>query len=265
MSAVAAFALSIAVLLPTTAAAQELRDFCPDRPGIGTPACTIDRDHLAAELGLIDWTSDRKPGSRTDTFIVSDLLLRYGITDSLEAQVGWSAIGHVRARSDGMGDRSSGTGDVLLAVRQNLRHPDGSGLAIAVMPFVTLPTGGSALGAGDWGAGLLLPVSSELPAGFQLGFTGSIEAAVDADRDGRHLAYGAVIGLDVPVGETVGATFELSARRNDDPSGAVTELLGGLSAGWSPARSLQFDVGTNIGLNRKTPDLQIYLGVARRF
>lgn len=263
--AIRAAGLCMVTFVPRVAMAEDLRDFCADRPGLGTPACTIDRSHVAAELGLLDWTLDRQPGSRTDGFLIGDFLFRYGVTEALEAQIGWSAFGHVSAQSGGLTEESSGTGDMLLAIRRNLRNPDGSGVAVAIMPFVTLPTGGSAIGVGDWGAGVLLPISGELPAGFQLGFTGIFEAAVDADRDGRHLAYGAIIGLDVPIGERLGATFELSARRDDDPSGVATELLGGLSAAWSPSASLQLDVGGNVGLNRDSPDIQFYFGIARRF
>lgn len=253
------------LLPPGAGAAQDLRDFCPDRPGLGTPACTIDRGHAAVELGALDWTLDRQRGSRTDSYVAGDLLVRFGLTGTLEAQLGWTALGHVRTRKDRTIDESSGTGDVQVALRQNVREPDGSGLSVALMPFMTLPSGGSAIGAGDWGAGLLLPVSHELPRGFQLGLTGSVEAASDADGDGRHLAFGAVIGLDVPVGESVGATFELSTRRDRDPVRSVTELLAGMSGTWSPSDALQLDAGVNLGLNRDSPDLQLYFGVARRF
>jgi hypothetical protein len=254
-----------ATLFATGTKAQDVRDFCPDRPGLGTPACTLEQGRLAAELGLIDWTLDRPDGNRTDTIAAGDLLVRYGVSDRLEVQLGWTAFGHVRDRFIGLVEKSAGPGDVLVAVRRNLRNPDGSGFAVALMPFVTLPTGGSTLGVGDWGAGLLLPISSELAAGFQLGFTGSIEAAVDEDGDGRHLAYGGVMGLDVPVGNNLSATFELSAQRDEDVSGTKAELLGGLSAAWSPGSSLQLDVGANIGMNRDAPDVQLYLGVARPF
>lgn len=260
-----AAALIVVIMLPTAAEAQDQRNFCPDRPGLGTPACTLDDGQLAIELGVMDWTLDRQADNRTDTVVTGDVLLRYGLTGDLEAQLGWSMFGHARARSGGREEKSSGTGDILLAIRHNMRNPDGSGFALAVMPYVTLPAGGSAIGAGDWGAGLLVPISRELPAGFQLGFTGSVEAAVDEDRNGRHLAYGAIIGLDVPLSEAVGTTIEFSARRNDDPSGAAIELLAGLSMAWSPDAPLQFDVGANFGLNRNTPDVQLYLGIARRF
>jgi hypothetical protein len=254
-------------LFPATASAEALRDFCPDRPGLGTPPCTLDSGHVAVELGLADWTLERTPDSRTDTLQTGQLLLRIGLTNSLEAQIGWTAFGHVRERDRATGAlaRGSGVGDLSVALRQNLANPDGSGFSAAVMPFATLPVGGTALGAGEWSAGVLLPVSYDLGHGIQVGVTGQMEAAADSDRDGRHLAYGGVAGLSLPLSDSLGGTVEIAATRDRDPSGHATEWLAGLSAGWMAKDGLQLDAGINIGLSTAAPDLQLYLGVARRF
>jgi hypothetical protein len=248
------------------AGAEELRDFCPDRPGLGTPACTIDPGHFDVELGIADWTLDRAPDSRTDTVEAGQLLVRIGLTGSLEAQLGWTAFGHFRTRdrSTGSVDQASGIGDLTLALRQNLKSPDGSGFSLAVMPFATLPAGGRAIGAGDWSAGLLVPLSYDLGGGVQLGLTGEIDAAADSDRQGRHLAYGGVAGLSLPLSDALGATFEIAGRRDGDPAGHKTEWLAGVSAGWMARDDLQLDAGANIGLHGAA-DVQLYLGVSRRF
>jgi Putative MetA-pathway of phenol degradation len=259
-------ALAALALAATAARSEELRDFCPDRPGLGTPACTIDSGHFDVELGIADWTLDKAPETRTDTVEAGQLLVRIGLTDSLEAQLGWTAFGHVRTRdrSTGSVDHGSGIGDLTLALRQNLVSPDGSGFSLAVMPFAALPTGGAEIGAGDWSVGLLVPLSYDLGGGVQLGLTARAEAAADEDRDGRHLAYGAVAGLSVPLTDALGATLEIAAGRDEDPSGHSTEWLAGLSAGWMANDNLQLDVGANVGL-QGAPDVQLYLGVSRRF
>jgi len=253
------------MLAAGTARAEELRDFCPDRPGLGTPTCTIDQGHVAVELGLGDWTLTRQGGDREDDFATGDLLVRYGLTSSLEMQVGWTAYTHVRVRAGNVVSRDGGTGDVLVALRQNLRNPDGSGFSIALMPYATLPTGSDGIGAGDWGAGLLVPISYELPHGLALGFTAEADAAVDEDGNGRHFAYSGVFGLSADLSDKVGATAELSVGRDEDPAGHSTQALAGLSFGWTPNDHLQLDVGANAGLNRDSPDLELYFGVARRF
>src|SRR3954469_16974637 len=250
---------------PAAAQAETLRDFCPDRPGLGTPPCTIDVGHFDIELGLGDWTLDRMPASRTDAIEAGQLLVRIGLADSLEAQVGWTAFGHVRTRdrSTGAVTGASGVGDLSVALRRNLLNPDGGGLSLAVMPYATLPTGNDVLGAGDWTAGLLVPLSYDLGAGVQLGLTAQAEAAADEDRHGRHLAYGGVVGVALPLSDALGVTAEIAATRDEDPAGHSTEWLAGLSAGWMAGDNLQIDAGANIGLH-SAPDLQLYLGLSRR-
>jgi hypothetical protein len=259
------FAAAAAILLASAPAAAELRDFCPDRPGLGTPACTMDPGHFDVELGLADWTLTRDSGTRTDDMAYGDILVRYGLGYSLEAQVHWTAVGTERFRDASGIRRQTGTGDVSFALRRNLVHPDGSGLSAALMPVVTLPTGSDPLGAGTWGASLVVPMSQQLPHGLQLDFTGEIDAAPDSDGRGRHLGFGAVAGLDVDVSDTVGATFELAASRDEDPSATSDQLVGGLSLAWMAKPALQIDLGANLGLAGAAPDMELYFGISRRF
>lgn len=260
------FAAMLATL-PTPAFAREDRDLCTDRPGMGTPPCTVEPGRVVAELGLGDWTHERDMESRTDTIESGDLLVRIGLTDMLEAQIGWTAYGHerVRDRVSAQVERSAGSGDVLLGLKQNLRHPDGAGFSLALLPYATVPTGGSTIGAGDWGAGLLIPVSYELRDGVAIEFTPEIDAAVDEDRHGRHLAYGSVVGIDVDLSKAVSATLETSLMRDDDPAQRGAKALAGLSLGWQPSKDTQFDAGINVGLNNNTPGSELYVGVSRRF
>ncbi|NML09746.1 transporter [Sphingobium sp. AR-3-1] len=264
MRMMAAAALALA---PGMAMAQEPRDLCADRPGLGTPACTVEPGRMVVELGLGDWTRQQDISTRTDTIQAGDALVRLGLGDHLEAQVGWTAYGHVRTRDrlSGLVEKDSGVGDVQVALRRNLSSPDGSGFSIAIMPYVSLPAGGSAIGAGDWGAGLIVPVSFDLGGGLSLGLTPQIDAAVDGDRDGRHVAYGSVAGLGFSLSDSVSGTIEAQVTRDEDPAGHATEALAGLSFAWQPSDDMQFDIGTNIGLNADSPDSQAYLGVVRRF
>ncbi len=248
-----------------SAEAQDLRPLCPDRPGLDTPACTVDQGHLVAEMGAIDWSLDRADGQRTDSFTFGDLLLRYGVSGNTEVQLGWTALGTVRTREGGAVSHASGTGDTILAVRHNLAHPDGSGFAVAVMPYATLPTGGQTLGAGDWGAGLILPLSYSLNDTLGLSLTPEVDAAVDGDRHGRHIAYGSAVGLTAALTKSVSSALEFQAVRDEDPAGHSTEALASLSFAWQPKSNLQLDMGAVAGLNKASPDVELYMGIARRF
>src|SRR3954464_11393937 len=140
------------LIAPPAAAEDKLRELGAERPGLDTPACTVDPGHLQVELGLGDWTLDKQPGSRTDTIVAGDISARYGVGDSTEIRLGWTSYGHSRTRDQatGMVDRLSGTGDVTIGLKQNLVSPSGDGFSMALLPSVSLPTGKNGIGAGDW-------------------------------------------------------------------------------------------------------------------
>ncbi len=88
---------------------------------------------------------------------------------------------------------------------------------------------------------------------------------MDEDGDGRHLAYGSVVGLGLEISDAVSATIETSLTRDRDPWGHSTQALAGLSLAWQRHDDLQFDAGVNLGLNADSPDRELYVGVTRRF
>ena len=261
------FACLIAGIAAAPAWADELRDFCADRPGLATPACVVDKGHLQLELGVGDWTHDKQPDSVTDTIGVGDIALRYGLTDTTEFRFDWTAFNHVRTkdRATGAIDRVQGVGDVTLGIKQNLLNPAGDKLSIAVLPFATIPTGKDGIGAGTWGAGVLIPVNYALSNSLTLEFTPEVDAAPDGDGSGRHLAYSGVIGLQAKLTQTISLSTELQAIRDHDPDQHTTEVLGAVALAYEPGKNSQFDIQTNIGLNHNAPDVEVTFGVSERF
>lgn len=260
----AGLSLSAAIVAPALA---EERDYCPSRPGLGTTPCTISPGKVAVETALADWTRDDDSDEREDTILFGDTQVRFGVTDTLELQAGWTPLGHVRTRDKLAGGVESAdrVGDVYLGFKQNLASPDGSGFSAAISSFATLPVGRMPVGAGDWGAGLLVPVTYDLSEALNLQFTPEIDAAVDQDGNGRHLAYSGVVGLGVKISKQLSTTVEVQLLRDRDPADRTTQALAGLSFGYMIGDDLQLDCGANAGLNRDTPDGEFYLGISRRF
>lgn len=246
-----------------------LRDLCSDRPGLNTPACTVDPGRVQVEIGLGDWTLDRTADQREDRIETGQILLRYGVGATTELRVGWTAYGHVRTRDTASGavDSAQGVGDVTLGLKQNLRHPaEGKmGLAIAALPYVTAPTGHDQIGAGDWGGGLIVPASYKLSDAVSLELTPEVDAAVNESGSGRHLSYGTAVGVQVHLTKAIRLTPELQIIRDRDPDGHVTMSRASLSLDVQPVRMTQIDVQAIAGLNRDTPDVEIGFGVTRKF
>lgn len=253
--------------LPQVALAEQLRSYCPDRPGMNTPPCTVDAGHLSAEVSTFDWTRQDDPHTRTDTVLTGDLALRYGLDDRTELRLAWTAWGHVRSRDKATGVVTSlgGTGDITLGLKRNLVGPDMSGFSLALLPSVSLPTGGRAIGAGDWGAGLQAPMSLPLGGPVSFAITPEVDAAVNGSGQGRHLAYGSAAGFSIAAASNLNLALEASVIHDDDPDGPSTSAAAGVAAGLMLGRNTQLDLAGEFGLNSATPGLRIYAGIARRF
>lgn len=267
-------AFAIGALLTILASAPALaqqsaptqRDYCPDRPGLGTPACIIAPGKVSIETGIADWTREDTSDEREDTLLLGDTLIRVGLGDALEAQIGWTPFGHARTRDKASGDVSKvdRAGDALIGLKANFSQPDGKGVSIAALPFATIPVGRSPIGAGDWGAGLIVPVNFQVSDAVSLQLSPEIDAAPDSDRHGRHLSYGGVVGLGLAVSKTVNLTAEFASTRDNDPEAHATQTYAALSTAWMASPNLQLDAGSTIGLSHDAADLEVYVGISRQ-
>ena len=257
-------ALLTLVAAPAFAQNDDGPRFCPNRPSLGESGCTTDPGHVQLEMSLVDWTKDEDRTQRDDTVLIGDLQARLGLTPSTELQVAWTPYGHDRKRNKLAGgiDRVSGVGDVQIGIRQNLRKPDGKGLSFAVEPSVTLPVGREPIGAGTWGAGLVIPITYDLSDKLNLQLTNDVEAAPNDSGDGRHFLASAVVGLGIDLTEQVTAMAEVQVTQDDDRGGHRTQVIAAGSLAWQPTRRFQLDVLVGAGLNRDTPDVRVLTGGA---
>lgn len=258
--------LLLALLFAGPAGAAELRDFCPDRPGFDTPACTVDKGHVVLEAGLGDWTRQHDRATVTHMFETGDLLARVGVTDRLEVFGGWTARGQDRERdrATGIVQRQRGTGDISFGAKRSLLDPAGDGTAVAVLVFATAPTGTGGQGEAGWTQGIIVPVEFALPSGFQLSVSPEVERLPDTLRSGHHARWTGVAGLSHELGKFT-AGIELVGIRDSDPGDRSTQAIADVNLTWQPADNLQFDAEVDAGLNHDAPDVRVAFGVARRF
>jgi hypothetical protein len=262
------FVATLGVLAGVASAGQaEERDLCVDRPGKATPSCTLDAGHFQIEAGLFDYAHSRDSDTVEDDYSTSNLLLVYGVNDSLEARIGWDGYGWTRSRDrmTGVIDHGRGAGDLTLSFRQNLRHPDDQGTAFAIQPSVTLPVGKNPVGAGTWSAGVVVPFGADLAENWRLTLDPEVDAAADSDRHGRHLAYAFAAAVTRSIGDAWQLSAEGWAMRDEDPSGHETQASIDFSAAWQPSKNRQIDLSAYVGATHATPRIELVFGVAQRF
>lgn len=244
------------------ALAQDLRDFCAERPGKATPPCILDKSHWQVEVGLFDETVRRGAGrGHEDDYAIGAFEVRYGLTRRLEVEGGWTPLVIVRPPDGG---RVSGVGDAVLGLRTALTDPDADGPAVSVQAFVTAPTATRGLGAGGWTGGVRLPVAVPLGRAWDLGLTPEVDVVRDGDGHGTHFAAAGAIGVSRGFGALT-LSAELWAQRDDDPAEAIWQASADVAAAVMIGKHSQLDAGLNLGLNDDTPGVEVYAGIARRF
>ncbi len=111
----------------------------------------------------------------------------------------------------------------------------------------------------------MFPVSYDLGHGLSAAFTGEVDAAVNGDGQGRHLAYSGVWGLGLALTPSLNGTVEIEAARDEDPAGHSNTAYASLSFAWTRGKHLQLDIGGVAGLNHAAADAEIYAGISRLF
>jgi hypothetical protein len=242
------------------AAAQDSRALCAERPGKATPPCILDVGRVQAEVGLVDGAFSRGGGESHDVYALAAAELRFGLTSRSEAEVGWTPL--IVDHLHGRGTRS-GVGDLTFGGRVALTEP-GADALVSAQAFVNAPTATHGMGGGGWTGGARLPFAMPLPGDFGLGGSPEVDLVRDADGHGVHLAWSAALGVSRALGPLT-LDAELWGLVDRDPAAHTREASVDLTAAYMVGPDLQLDAGANLGLNHATPDVEAYVGVARRF
>ena len=74
-----------------------------------------------------------------------------------------------------------------------------------------------------------------------------------------------LINISRPIATDVTLYGELWSAVNFDPSRTIYQYSVDTSIAWTVRKNTQIDIGANIGLNRDTPAVQVYMGLAQRY
>jgi len=165
-SRVARTAMALLTVLTASAAQAEDKPICPDRPGRGTSACTLDQGRAQIELGLFDDSFQHRSGATTDTDNAGSLLAKWGVSEGADVEAGLTLYQQQRVHDASGTTIIGGIGDLFLHAKFNpltsAPENESSPFALVLAPFLKLPTAGGGLGNGAVEGGFVLPMSYDL-------------------------------------------------------------------------------------------------------
>ena len=237
---------------------------CTDRPTKSNAPCTVPEGMVQVEADLFSWTRIATGPARADVLVYTNPVVKYGLGSNSDIQLNFAPLIKVRTRAGGQTVSQIGVGDLTVRFKQRLTGPD-SRVQVALLPFVKAPTAERGIGNGEWEGGVIVPV--QVPVGTAtLTLVPQLNMLADAlAPEDRHFEFQGVANLAYPIAARTTLAVELWTSQNWDPAGTLRQYSADTAVSYLLNDALQLDVGGNFGLNRATPDVQVYIGVSARF
>lgn len=245
-------------LLLTSAAlpllqAEELRPLSTDRPDTTESAYTVDAGRYQFEMEIAAWAKDGRERELT----LGELNAKVGLDKSTDLQVVLPLYTQVRGGDEGFGD-------IEVRLKRNLWGNDGGSTALAVMPFIKLPTAHDDLGNGEYEGGLIVPFAFDGPAEWSCSVMAEADIEADEDGSGHHFTGVLSATTSHAVTENTATFFELVGVYSAE-SGADAEAYFNTGMTWAVTPTWQLDGGVRLGLTDASTDFTPFLGLSTKF
>jgi hypothetical protein len=249
----------------SNAAHADDQPICADRPGKSSQACTVPAGHFQFESSIADWTLSKGAGERDTALSVGETGFKFGLTDRSHIDIDVTPWERVTSRTGNARDRASGFGEVIVNYKYRLSGSDAA-LQFAISPFVKIPTAKRPLGNRRWEGGLVLPVQYAIPkTSLALSVTPEMDWTADADGHGHHATMAQVANIGWQATAKINLSAEVWGQWDWDPGGTTRQASADGAVAYLLNNKVQLDAGFNIGLNRATPDADLYIGIAQQF
>lgn len=249
---------------PASAAEAAETPICTDRPTKANAVCTVPVGKWQLESSAASWSRTVAAGARTKVFALGSTVLKRGLSDRSDLQVGFTPYIQAETRAGGIKSRASGIGDLTVRYKHRLTGDDGP-VQLALIPFVKLPTADRDIGNGKVEGGVAVPIGIATGSPVTVVIGPELDLLADADDHGHHAALVNLVNISAPVADGVTLAGELWTMTNFDPADTVTLASADAALAYAVNATTQLDIGANVGLTKYTADAELYVGISLRF
>ena len=234
-----------------------MRELSTDRPDVTESAYTVDAGHFQVELSFVEYTRD---GGGFEEWAVLPSNLKVGLLNNVDLQLVLTP--YVEQEVDDARD-ASGFGDTQLRLKVNLWGNDGGTTALAVMPYVQLPTGDDDLSSNDVEGGIIVPLAVGISDRWGVNFMAEVDLVRDAADEEYETEFLHTASVSYGVTDRVGSYAEYIGIASTEDDLDYRVLLGvGMTYGVSD--NVQLDAGVNVGLTDEADDVRVFAGMSFR-
>ena len=256
--------LFIATFLTKVCAAAEpevTREMSTDRPDTTESAYTVPAGLFQVEMSVLDFSRESSSGVKEEAWILGQVNFKVGLDQQTDLQMIFDTYTSARTRSGPTVEREDGFGDVALRLKRNIWGNDGGKTALAIMPYVSIPTG-TALSRGVWEGGLILPLAVEISPRVGLGLMAEADIVQDDARGSYDIEWLTSATLGFGLSDRLGAFVEVVGIASDQRD---FQALFDAGVTFALTDTFILDAGVRLGMNRHAPDLGLFTGLSFRF
>jgi len=244
-----------------------MREMATDSHGATETPYTVDAGHFQVEVTLVRYAhnDDFLDGHHgvSESWEISPLLLKAGLFNHIDAEllIEPYTIVHEEVGPDSVTRR--GFGDLTVRLKANALGNDGGRVAVAVMPYFTLPTRDNDLGETRIAGGFILPLSVRIKEGLYLDLTEKVGNVWNKERN----RYDSEFSQSISLGRDFGRDFFAYVEFFSIVGQRDVPWIGSIDTGliYSLSENVQFSAGINIGVTRAADDWSPFIGVAYRY
>jgi hypothetical protein len=242
-----------------------MREMSTDRPDFTESAYSVPAGHIQVEANFVNWTHDSEAGTEQEETILGGVNFKLGLTDNSDIQFVFdiTTIQYLRATEDSPRERQSGFSDLTIRYKHNLFGNDSGNSALALMPYVTMPTGSDAIGQEDFGGGLIVPFNFDISERFAAGLMTQLDYLEDSDLDGHHYEFHNSATVGYSWNDELGTFIEFVSSSSRE-AGASWQGIFNVGFTYLVAEDVQLDGGMGFGVNKEAPDLNAFWGISFR-
>ena len=245
-----------------------MRELSADRPDKTDCPFTVDAGHFQVEMDYANYTWDRpigQPGVKVEGYQFAPMNLKVGVLNKLDLQLVLSPWLSLRTedKNTGSAKKESGFGDVTPRAKLNLIGNDGGPFALALIPFVKIPTAQHGLGNGAVEGGVGIPYAFDV-SNWDLGFQTTIGVRHNEAGDRHHAEIANSMSIGHGVIGNLKYVVEFFSSVSTEPN---SEWVGTFDTWFTYKvnKALALDAGVYIGLTKAAENWHAWFGMTKRF
>lgn len=249
----------------------QMRALASDRPGKSQSPVTVDAGHFQIEADFFNFSFGRDGQTTTRQWSTPNALLKLGLSDGIDLEVMAPSEQSFEYNDHSTKQlvKARGITDTWVGAKFNVFGDDPNdgptGLALAVIPMIKIPTASKALGNNRWEATVAIPYQISLPGSWALVVQNDDGLRANHNGQGYHGDFQGLINISHPLyfqnlTAAVEYAYDYATEGYEGRSSTVDPSLQ-----WQLTKGLALDVGDCIGVSGKAPAENPYVGITVRF